>query len=260
MLKKKSRTRKVSTIPSIIFQKQYIGHARHEGPFLENSYLLYKYLITVLDYKIVEADIVFTSDSIPVLHHGVESTFFKNREAHKLNINKLTYKELRNLSLSKEKFIPITKLENLLELCHQYNTCILLDLTFQTYTFSHLRKLHDLICTHNIKSNTIWGDVNIFKLSLIDRSTICQVGGSWGRKMLIETLFKSFFCKQIIMSFSYYGGDIMSFRQIVRYGHRLGFIMKAATINDEETANKFWQIGVDLINTDSLLNNTHINQ
>ena len=260
MLKKKSRTRKDSTVPSTIYQKQYIGHARHEGPFMENSYLLYKYLITVLDYKIVEADVVFTSDSVPVLHHGIESTFFKDGETLQLNINKYTYAELRNLSLSKEEYNPITKLESVLELCNQYNTTILLDLTFQTYTFSHLRKLYRLTCDNNMRSNTIWGDVNIFKLSLIDRSTICQVGGSWGRKMLIETLFKSFFCKQIIMSFSYYGGDIMSFRQIVRYGHRLGFIMKAATINDEETANKFWQIGVDLINTDSLLNNTHFNQ
>ena len=56
------------------------------------------------------------------------------------------------------------------------------------------------------------------------------------------------------MSFSYYGGDIEQFEKIVRYGHRLGFVMKVATVNDAETANRFWKIGTDLINTDALLN------
>lgn len=56
------------------------------------------------------------------------------------------------------------------------------------------------------------------------------------------------------MSFSYYGGNIESFQNIVRWGHRLGFIMKVATINDLDTANRFWKIGADLINTDKLIN------
>lgn len=43
----------------ILNQKQYIGHARHEGPFQENSLELYHYLVEQLSYKIIEADVVF---------------------------------------------------------------------------------------------------------------------------------------------------------------------------------------------------------
>ena len=35
----------------ILNQKQYIGHARHEGPFQENSLELYHYLVEQLSYK-----------------------------------------------------------------------------------------------------------------------------------------------------------------------------------------------------------------
>ena len=56
------------------------------------------------------------------------------------------------------------------------------------------------------------------------------------------------------MSFSYYGGKVESFLHIVKWGHRLGFVMKVATVNDLDLANRFWKIGTDLINTDKLLN------
>ena len=255
MLKRMHSTSKNKKTPSIIYQKQYIGHARHEGPYRENSLPLFKYLITNLQYKIIEADVVFTSDRIPVLNHGVEGVVFYNGERQIININDTTYAELKLYSFSQDDYVPITILDDILKLCYQHDVCILLDLTFQKYTFTHLKTINHLLYVNNMKSNTIWGDVNVFKLALIDHNAICQVGGSWGRKMLIESFFKSFFCRQLIMSFYYYGGEIESFKQIVNYGHKLGFIMKVATINEIDIAKKFWQIDVDLINTDTLLNN-----
>lgn len=134
------------------------------------------------------------------------------------------------------------------------NICVMLDLTFQKYSFTQLKALHSLVCKYKMKKQTIWGDANIFKLALLDHHLIYQVGGSWGRKILLETFVKSLFCRQIIMSFSYYGGNISSFRKIVYFGHKMGFLMKVATINEERLANCFWNIGTDLINTDTLLN------
>lgn len=59
---------------SSLQKKQYIGHARHDGPYMENSLALYHYLVEELKYDIIEADIVFTLDGVPVLNHGVDKT------------------------------------------------------------------------------------------------------------------------------------------------------------------------------------------
>lgn len=246
---------KMHKINPVFYKKQYIGHAQHEGPYLSNSYLLYEYMIKELHYMIVEADVVFTSDGIPVLHHGVELEVYQGCEKYSVNILNTSYSQLTSFSLSADNMVQITTVEDVLKLCQKYDVCVMLDLTFQHYTIAHLQTLYKIVCKYKMKSKTIWGDANIFKLSFIDRHLICQVGGSWGRKLLIKSFIKSFFCQQIIMSFSYYGGNIESFRKIVDKGHRLGFIMKVATVNDLDIANKFWEIGTDLINTDTLRNN-----
>lgn len=55
------------------------------------------------------------------------------------------------------------------------------------------------------------GDADILKLARLNRHLIVQVGGSWGRKLLIKSFLTSFLCKTTIMSFSYYGGNVESF-------------------------------------------------
>lgn len=239
---------------SILYEKQYIGHARHQSPYPENSLALYHYLINTLHYNIVEGDVVFTSDGYPILNHGVTTYVYKNKNRHHININKTTLNELKAYSILPNTNFAFTTVEEFIKFSKQSNVCVMMDLTFQKYTFSNLKCLYDIVEKYSMKCNTIWGDANVFKLALLDRNLVCQIGGSWGRKLLIEAKLKSFFCGQVIMSFSYYGGDIEDFGYIVRYGHRLGFIMKAATINDPKIADRFWAIGTDLINTDILQN------
>lgn len=237
-----------------LYKKQYIGHARHQGSYPENSLTLYHYLVNTLNYKIVEGDIVFTIDGCPVLNHGKEANVYKKGILYHININKTTFDELTTYSIRPDLNLPITTVEGFVKFGKQNNICVMLDLTFQKYTLSNLKSLYEIVNKYGMKANTIWGDANIFKLALLDRKLICQIGGSWGRKLLIEAKLKSCFCKQIIMSFSYYGGNIESHEKIVRWGHRLGFIMKVATINELEIAERFWYIGTDLINTDILQN------
>lgn len=243
-------------ISPILYKKQYIGHARYQAPYPENSILLYRHLVRKIGYEIVECDIVFTKDGIPVLHHGVEGIFYKKSESFEININHIFKKELETYSLCLNDNIKITTLEELFCFLFKYNICVMLDLTFQKYTFSHLKMIYSLVCKYRMKERTIWGDANVFKLALINRHLICQVGGSWGRKMLAECVVKSFFCKQLIMSYSYYGGNVETCEKIVRWGHKMGFILKVATVNDPIVAKRFWDIGTDLINTDILINKT----
>lgn len=237
---------------SDLFKRQYIGHARHDGPYPENSLALYHYL-TGLHYEIVEADVVFTEDGIPVLNHGTKL----NIGEIEIDISKVKYADLSYYKIPNPKgegMFKITSAEEFISFGHAKNITIMLDLTFQHYTYKNLCRLYGLVCKYDMKMQTIWGDADISKLARIDRQLIVQSSGSWGRRLLLKSLAKSFFCKTMIMSFSYYGGDVEQFANIVNWGHRLGFLMKVATVNDEVTADKFWKIGTDLINTDTLLN------
>ena len=235
-------------------KKQYIAHARHKGNAPENSILLYEYVVESLGYGIIEGDVVFTKDGVGILNHSIFLEAYINKEKISVDVTKAYYDELRSYSLSCEDYIPITTVEEFIKFGKSKDVWIMLDLTFQKYSYSNYKYLYNLACKYDMKQRIIWGDPDFFKLAMIDRKLICQLGGSWGCKMLIEAAFKSLLCKKMIMSFSYYGGDIEQFEKIVRYGHRLGFVMKVATVNDAETANRFWKIGTDLINTDALLN------
>jgi hypothetical protein len=238
----------------ILLRKQYIGHASHVGPYVANSLRLYTYLVEELKYHIVEADVVFTNDGVPVLNHSIFLTAYIDGEKEILNINQTNYTELLRYSIESEDNIQITTVADFVKFGRESKICIMLDLTFQTYSINHYRKLYEIVKENNMLDSTIWGDPDIIKLAIIDRNLICQFGGSWGRKLLLLSFLKSFFCHTTIMSFSYYGGDIESFARIPKLGHRLGFIMKVATINDIQKANEFWKIDTDLINTDILLN------
>ena len=233
-------------------RKQYIGHARHEGPAPENSIDLYSYLVHEIGYKIIEGDVVFTRDGIPFLNHGVNLNAYINGKGININTSKITYNELMKYSLSPNSHIPISTVDDFVRFGYSNKVYIMLDLTFQKYTLSNYKTLYDIVKKNNMLEHTIWGDPDFTKIARINRKLICQVGGSWGRKLLMEALIKSFFCRKMIMSYSYYGGNIEQNEKIVRYGHKLGFIMKVATINDQTVADRFWRIGTDLINTDIL--------
>ncbi|MEE3384330.1 MAG: glycerophosphodiester phosphodiesterase family protein [Prevotella sp.] len=236
-------------------RKQYIGHARHKGPAPENSLDLYRYLIHEIGYQIIEGDVVFTRDGVPILNHGVILDAYINGENIKINSSEITYNELMKYSLSPNSHIPISTVDDFVRFGYSNKVYIMLDLTFQKYTLSNYKTLYDIVKKNNMLEHTIWGDPDFTKLARINRQLICQVGGSWGRKLLIESFIKSFFCKKMIMSYSYYGGNIEQNARIVRWGHKLGFLMKVATINDQHIADRFWNIGTDLINTDTLTNN-----
>ena len=233
--------------------KQYIGHARHDGPYPENSIDLYRYLVEKLNYKIIEADVVFTLDGIPVLNHGTTKAVHAEGRSQEVNINEMTYQGLL-LLLEQDETGYLSTADEYVKFGKEHGVIVMLDVTFQDYTFSHYKTLYTIVSKCGMDNQVIWGDANILKLARLNRHLIVQVGGSWGRKLLLKSVLTSFFCKTTIMSFSYYGGNVESFQNIVKWGHRLGFVMKVATINNVELANRFWKIGTDLINTDTLLN------
>lgn len=248
-------------VSEILYQKQYIGHARYNAPYPENTLLLYKHLINDLGFRIVEADVVFTSDHVPVLNHSSFAEVYEGREQKRIFVPDISFHELMHYSLHPLKKVPFNTVRELVVFGAENKICIMLDLCHQKQSFSQLKILYSIIKEHNMLGNTIWGDTNDFKLCVFSKGNhISQVGGRWGYRHLIKAFFKSIFCKQIIMSYNYKGDTDVRIKKTIQIGHHFHFLMKVATINDINTADKLWKAGTDLIITDSLKNTIMLEQ
>lgn len=243
---------KNSTNP-IFYKRQYLAHARYHADFCQNTIELYEYLIDSLQYDIVECDIAITSDGVPVLHHGNSAILYDNNKELKISLRDVNYESISHLSTKNDTMVVIQKLEPLVYLCKSKNVCLMLDYT-EDLSIIEYGYFYDLVCQYGMKRNTLWSDANAYKLAWYDRNLIYQFGSSWSYPKLIYAKLKSVLCGTVIISMGYEAGDIDSYKDIVRFGHEMGFIMKVSTINDGEVADHFWRIGTDLLITDDLLN------
>lgn len=114
---------------SSLQKKQYIGHARHDGPYMENSLALYHYLVEELKYDIIEADIVFTLDGVPVLNHGVDKNFIIKGKENKINIANHTFETLKTFVGSATSNY-LTTVEEYIKYGKEKGVIIMFDLTF----------------------------------------------------------------------------------------------------------------------------------
>lgn len=236
------------------FKRQYMAHASYGCKYPANSMPLYEYIADSLDYDILECDIVFTKDNVPVLNHGSEAVLYSDSTQFAIDISEKKVHELYKYSLSRDSIILLSTAEELIRLCKYKNKCIMFDMSFQDYTIDQYGILYDLVSQWGMTRNILWADANVYKLFLFDRNLICQFGSSWDIPHLLYAKFKSFFCGKVILSDSYIGKDAEKYRNFVNYGHRMGFIMKISTINNPDIADSFWNIGTDIIITDNLRN------
>lgn len=87
-----------------ILQTGYVGHARYYSDSLaENSLPLYHHLAD-LGYKIVECDVLFTQDGIPILSHEVildSLARFPDGRKCSLAVNSMTFDQISRLNFSR---------------------------------------------------------------------------------------------------------------------------------------------------------------
>lgn len=92
-------------IYSALFDVQYVAHARYFNDSLkENSMPLFRFLVEDMKYRIVECDVVFTKDNVPVLMHNtkVSDLAIINHKyiQNNVEVDDITYKELLNCDFS----------------------------------------------------------------------------------------------------------------------------------------------------------------
>ena len=245
-------------------KKQYVAHGRFEScEYPNNSLSLYDYLINE-GFKIVECDVMFTKDNVPVLCHDDNLlNFAKDDFGNSVNIkiDSIDFSEIikYNFSITDKRTIKVTTLEELLSLCKENSICIELDLEKKFLGRRKYKILYELVKRYQMLNMVIWevSPSDFYSISSIDNSLIYQIDHTWSFAKLDELKKKKKVASLIISSEWFPGFVDKDYKAIIEYGKSLGFIMKCATINEKSEADKMFCQGVDLITTDKLNMNSN---
>ena len=213
-------------------------------------------------YKMVDADILFTKDKIPVVCHGNNLELVSNGKGF---ITEKSLKELEELDFGikySEKYagLKILKFEELLKLCKENNIIIDLDLwhlnTKQFFsTDEYIKIILKYVDKYDMINSIFFNDErkSVIKLFQSIRNNISFSINGMNEKKNIESIKDKYNTSKIII---YNMGFLSSGRTInektVKYGLSLGKKIKAAKIDDIKFAEKVASWGVNFICTNKL--------
>ena len=214
-------------------------------------------------YKMVDADILFTKDKIPVVSHGGDLSTISNGTG---KLFEKTYDELEKLDFGSKinklySGETILKFEDLLKLCKENNIIIDLDLFYLNYTEflknkkEYAKLIIDYIEKYDMLDSIVFNDkrksiIDIFKSIREDLSI--SLNGMNEKENIIRIKDKYQDSKILI----YTMGDLFKGKKInkesVKYGLSLGKKIKAAKIDNINFANQVLKWGVNFICTNKL--------
>ena len=206
-------------------------------------------------YKMVDADILFTKDKIPVVSHGGSLNSISNGKG---KLIEKTYKELKKLDFGskinkKYSGETILKFEDLLKLCKANNIIIDLDLYHLNYNkfFKNMREyitiIIEYIKKYDMLDSIIFNDKRqkIIENFISIRKDLSFSLNGMNEKQSIEKIKDKYEHSKILI---YNMGDLQKGKTInkesVKYGLSLGKKIKAAKIDDIDFANKVLEWGV----------------
>jgi len=228
----------------------------------QGTFIAYKEAIR-RGYKMVDADILFTKDKIPVVAHDI--LLQKNSNGEGSLVDK-TIEELEKFDFGiryskKYSGQKILKLDDLLKLCKQNNIILDLDLHHLNYP-QFLKKKHDFlkILIKYIEKNDMINSVvfndnrqKIFDIMKSIRKDISFSISGMNEKENIKKIKDKYKESKILI---YNMGLLQAGKTInedaVKYGKSLGKKIKAAKIDDINFANKVTSWGVNFICTNKL--------
>ena len=214
-------------------------------------------------YKMVDADIIFTKDKIPVVSHGRNLKSISNGKGELID---KTLKELEKLdfgSIINKKYAgeTILKFEDLLKLCRENNIIIDLDLSHLNYNeFLKNKKEYANLIIELIENYDMIDSIvfNEKRQSIIEtfKSIRNDLSFSLSGMNEIENIKRIKDKYQDSKILIYNMGELKNGKKInkesVRYGLSLGKKIKAAQIDNINFANKVMEWGVNFICTNKL--------
>ena len=211
-------------------------------------------------YKIVDADILFTKDKIPVIAHDIELNRVSNGRG---NLTNKTIEELEQLDFGikfnkKYSGEKILKFEDLLKLCKENEIIIDLDLGHLNYSefnnnmYEYIRILINYVEKYDMVNSILFNDKRqtIFEIIELIRNDLSFSINGMNEKESIKKIKDKYQNSSIII---YNMGGLMEGKKInedaVKYGLSLGKKIKAAKINSFDFARKVISWGVNFICT-----------
>ena len=222
---------------NIFLEKHMIAHGG--GTYAEENTIENFRGAIEAGYKVVECDVQFTSDNIPVLYHDTSFTVGGTTYV----IASSTYSALKTAKPN------LAKLDDLLLLAKESNICVDIDFT-KTYTTAQTNTLYDTIVKYGALSRcmiTCFSATARQLLSLSNDVIICI-------SSLAESAISS--NTDIIRKSALFFGSVERenvTQALVTAFHNAGILVKAWTVNGESQADTFASYGVDMIITDSLM-------
>ena len=215
-------------------------------------------------YRIVDANIQFTKDKIPVI---CNQDNLENISEQKGKINELTLIELQKIELGKKfdkkyKDEKILLLDDLLKLCKENNDLIefnLSNLNYQNYfenNNEYAKIIIDTIEKKGMIDSVIFeegsNDKIISKLLEIKNNISVSISNIKTKDDMNKMKDKYQNSKRVIYNL----GDISNNNQIdedvIKYGLSLGKKIKVGIIDDYNIAKKMFSMGVNFITTNKL--------
>ena len=212
-------------------------------------------------FHMVDADILFTKDKIPIICHSSELEKFSNGRGL---ITSKTLKELEQLVFFNDKYKSekILTFEELLQLCKDNNIIIDLDLYHVDFNYffkktdDYAKIIIDTVKKYDMFNSIIFNNGNniqkIIKLKKFKNDISISISNMNERRNIEEIKDKYKDSKRIIYNMGnlLYGKTIN--KENVKYGLSLGKKIKAAKVNDPKFAEKLFLWGVNYITTQQL--------
>ena len=241
----------------------FISHSGLYGQRPESTLIAFKEAIR-RGFYIVDADIQFTSDKIPVISHETDLEKVSDGSG---KLESKTLAELEKLDFGSKfdkKYAgeKILTFENLLCLCKENNVIIDLDLAHLDYQkyFEQTNEYATIILNLTEKYNMIdsiffndGGNPNtILKLKQINNNISVSIS-NMNKKENIEKVKDQYTgSKRIIYNMGGLSRGNTIDEETVKYAKSLGKNVKAAVVNDCAMADKIQKWGVNYITTDKL--------
>ena len=262
------KSKKLLHMPKDGFNKyielnNFISHAGLYGQRPESSMSAFKEAIR-RGYHMVDADIQFTKDKVPVIMHESDLEKVSNGNGR---LSSKTLKELQKLDFGskfnkKYKGEKILTFENLLKLCKENEVIIDLDLAhldFKKYfekTKEYMYIILDMIEKYDMFNSIFFNDgpnpKTVLKLKELKNDISVSVFNMNKKENIdaIKNKYKG--SKRVILNMGGLTRGNTIDKKTVQYALSLGYKVKAAVVDDLKFARKIQSWGVNYITTNKL--------